>query len=604
MKLLQKSPNNSVMSIITYSLVAILSVSMLAILMSIWQMEHAEHDAQAINKSGSMRMLTYRAALHLEQKNYAALAATIELLDKTWEDSSFKSQIAGRNNQDLYNQFSAVYRYWEGTLKPAFIHAQEIQNGNFSQVELEQQIILIDKLVFKFQQDAESKITSLRMIQLIAMFTTIIIASIIFYLLKNRVEKPLEHLTNSAREIGKGDFDQHVDIENDDELGLLAKTLNQTCQSLADIHGDLENRIKEKTHRLQQQNNILQFLFDTSRKTLESPSNSLDHQFVINRLTEMMDVEHIQLCLFAPEGSLPYQKVLSRDAGPHCEQKACDTCIDEEKPYHYKMESGDTKYGLISVQPKAGESLKPWQEKLAQSTADLLTVGHSLLKQSEQDRRLTLMSERTVIARELHDSLAQSLSYLQIQVTRLQKQLGEDATQKEQSILDELREGLQSAYQSLRELLTTFRLKAVEEGLQASLEETVKELTARTQIDISLNYKLLNIPLNPQEEIHLLQIVREASQNALKHAKCDSLKISLTQMENNDLELIVEDNGVGLPDNPEKINHYGMVIMQERSRQIGGNLTFEAVEPHGTRVHFIFTPQVLQPYEVKAASGE
>ncbi len=589
------------MSVITYSLVAILSVSMLSILMSIWQMEHAEHDAQAINKSGSMRMLTYRAALHLEQRNYAALAATIELLDETWEDSSFKSQIAGRNNVELHDQFNAVYRYWDDTLKPAFIDAQNTNNGDFSQNILEQQIILIDKLVYKFQQDAESKITSLRMIQLIAMFTTIIIASIIFYLLKNRVEKPLEQLTKCAREVGKGDFDQRVEIDNDDELGLLAKTLNQTCQSLADIHGDLENRIKDKTHRLQQQNNILQFLFDTSRKTLESPKDHLDHQFVINRLTEMMGVEHIQLCLFTPEGSLPYQQVLSQDKDFHCEQKGCDSCIDEEKPFHYKMESHGTKYGLISVQPKSGDTLKPWQEKLAQSTADLLTIGHSLLKQSAQDRRLTLMNERTVIARELHDSLAQSLSYLQIQVTRLQKQLGDGATHKEQGILDELREGLQSAYQSLRELLTTFRLKAVEEGLQASLTETVKELKARTQIDISLNYKLLNMPLNPQEEIHLLQIVREASQNALKHAKCDSLKISLTQMENNDLELIVEDDGIGLPDNPEKINHYGMVIMQERSRQIGGNLKFETVEPHGTRVHFIFTPKVLQPYEVKAA---
>lgn len=604
MKFLTKTPNSSVMSYIIYSLVAILSVGMLSIFMSIWQMEHAEHDAQAINKSGSMRMLTYRAALHLEQGNYDALAETIELLDHTWEDSSFKSQIAGRNNEELYSQFNAVHRYWESTLKPAFIQAQTDDSQYFSQDELEQQIVLIDKLVYKFQQDAEEKITSLRTIQLIAMFTTIIIGSIIFYLLKNRVEKPLEQLTDSAREIGNGDFSQHIEICNDDELGLLAKTLNQTCQSLADIHGDLENRIKEKTQRLQRQNNILQFLFDTSRKTLESPHSFIDHQYVINRLTEMMDVEHIQLCLFTPEGDHPYQKVLSSNQPPHCSQADCDTCIDDRsKPYNYKLASNDTKYGLISVAPKAGEKLMPWQEQLAQSTADLLTIGQSLNKQSEQDRRLTLMNERNVIARELHDSLAQALSYLQIQVTRLQKTLDGNKTEKQESIIDELREGLQSAYQSLRELLTTFRLKAVEEGLEASLQETVKELKSRTNINIQLEYKLLNIPLNPQEEVHLLQIIREASQNALKHSKCESLRISITQKENNDLELIVEDDGVGLPNNPEKLNHYGMVIMQERSKHLRGKLSFETVEPHGTRIHFIFTPQILEPYSDKVANA-
>ena len=74
---------------------------------------------------------------------------------------------------------------------------------------------------------------------------------------------------------------------------------------------------------------------------------------------------------------------------------------------------------------------------------------------------LAMVNERTVIARELHDSLAQALSYLKIQVTTLEQ--GDQGDIKNEAIIrdvsQELREGLDSAYRQLRELLTTFRLK-------------------------------------------------------------------------------------------------------------------------------------------------
>ena len=227
------------------------------------------------------------------------------------------------------------------------------------------------------------------------------------------------------------------------------------------------------------------------------------------------------------------------------------------------------------------------------STADQLALSQSLKSEEEQVRRLALMHERTVIARELHDSLAQALSYLKIQVTRLHKGIEKNDRATIDDVSSELREGLNSAYRQLRELLTTFRLKVDGSGLYSALQTTVKQLTEQSNMVVHLDYRLNNIPLVPHEEIHLLQIIREASQNAVNHSQGSEVHISLSQPSGQDVELKITDDGIGLPENAEKVNHYGLAIMQERSRNLGGEIKISRLESGGTEVCFTFTPDYL-----------
>ena len=206
-----------------------------------------------------------------------------------------------------------------------------------------------------------------------------------------------------------------------------------------------------------------------------------------------------------------------------------------------------------------------------------------------------MLSERTVMARELHDSLAQSLSYLKIQVTRLQKSHDMQKYDLQQPIINELSEGLSSAYRHLRELLTTFRLKVDDSGLKGAMEKSVEQLKARTDMDIDFLYQLDNVPLKPTEEIHLLQIMREASQNSINHSKGTILKVHIMQEDDKSISLLVEDNGVGLKENPEKLNHYGLAIIQERSRNLNGELNVISTKDglNGTKVALKFKPAYL-----------
>ncbi|MDZ7871321.1 MAG: ATP-binding protein [Rheinheimera sp.] len=96
---------------------------------------------------------------------------------------------------------------------------------------------------------------------------------------------------------------------------------------------------------------------------------------------------------------------------------------------------------------------------------------------------------------------------------------------------------------------------------------------ARFRVD----YQLMNIPLSPQEEIHLLQIVREASQNAVHHSKGSEVLVGLKQHPDKWIELCVEDNGVGIPDKAEKLKSLRPGHpLRERSRQLHGELRIKA----------------------------
>ena len=596
------------MSYITLSLATIIGITLVSIFISFWVTELADKDAQAINLSGSMRMQTYHIGLALERGETAEARKAIDKLHNTWNHPLFSAQhtYAGeinKKNDALTERFGIAYSHWLNIAKPALL--KDISdNGNAKKLNqlLENQVLLTDNLVTQFQKDAERKIVNLRSFQLLVFLITVLVGSLIFYLLKNRIEKPLSQLTDTAKKIAEGKFQQRVDIEGKDELALLAKTFNQMSLSIANSYAELENRVQARTQELQQNNIALEFLFTTAKKILESNRNNLNFQEIIDELANVLNKDKLELCLFTEQGDKPYIQITpSSGTRKNCSNENCHGCRLVSKSQDPQKLLSETRfpivmegrhYGIIDLHLDKNQQLPHWQKSLVQSVANQFAIALSLTEQKVQEHRFAMLSERTVIARELHDSLAQALSYLQIQVTRLQKSHDKKAFGVQQPIIDELREGLSSAYRQLRELLATFRLKMDEGGLRAALENTVEQLRQRTPMDIELDYRLIDLPLAANEEIHLLQIVREASQNAVHHSRGSKVIIRLEQLANQSVVLTIDDDGIGISNSPEKLNHYGLAIMSERSRHLGGTVDIHLREQGGTQVHFQFMPSI------------
>lgn len=590
----------SVVTIISSSVFTIIAVMMVAIVISFWMVEKTGSDAQAINTSGSMRMQTYRIGLALEQRNAATLEQAIQELDVTWSHFSLSAFIEDEDSEKIHKQFLQTKDNWENHLKPIVYQTMADPDLPFPSKELQLQVDAIDNLVTLFQNHSEEKTYRLRLVLLISMFASSLIGSVIFYILKERLERPLGALTDAAREIGKGNFDQHLDFVRKDELALLAQTLNDTSYSIAEMQSGLESRIDEKTKELRHNNTTLNYLFNIASQINSIHEDELDIDELVGTLSQITGIDHVELCLLTADGEQPYQQVSPPDQ-VHCEARNCSACrtpvktitpIDDLAHHRYPVMHDSEHLGVLVARNTEPE-MEQWKDQLIQSVADQIAIALSIKKQANNMRRMALINERQVIARELHDSLAQALSYLQIQVSRLQKNQDKGNFEKNQAVIDELREGLSSAYQSLRELLTTFRLKISTDGLQSSLLEAVNQLQERTDIKINLDYSVQDIPLSPAEEIHLVQIVREATQNAIKHSQGTRINIGLIQQPDRMINVFIADNGVGLPENPEKLNHYGLAIMRERSRQLTGDLNIHANPEGGTIIEFNFTPSII-----------
>jgi two-component system nitrate/nitrite sensor histidine kinase NarX len=253
-------------------------------------------------------------------------------------------------------------------------------------------------------------------------------------------------------------------------------------------------------------------------------------------------------------------------------------------------------YGVLQLEMPPGKELAQWQTQLLEALSRHIGIAIGTARRTEQTRRLSLLEERAALARELHDSLAQSLAYMKIQVSRLKPLLpaADPASQhgagsEANEVLAELREGLNSAYRQLRELLTTFRLRIEGEGLGAALQDTVNEFTARGGIPIRLDVHLAGCTLTPNEEIHALQIVREALSNVLNHARAQQAEISVHCNGDGSVSAIVTDDGIGVRQ-AAGAHHYGMTIMEERARNLGGQLSVENLPAAGTRVTLHFMP--------------
>ena len=571
--------------------------------------EQADNDAHAINLSGSMRMQVFHIGLAVTHSPENTLEL-IDKLDKTWKAPLFNSyQVTNLSDlkdldpNSLVYTFNSAYRHWLDVVRPYLVTQVNESDGLFDL--LTKQAQLTDTLVNQFQMHAESKIRRLRVFQLIAMLIISISGGLIFYLLKNRMQIPLSRLTEAAKRIRDGSTQQHIPVSGKDELTLLAEAFNQMSQSISETYQQLESRVELRTQELQQNNKILEYSFGIARKVLEDQENKLDYNEMIRDLSRVILIDEVDLCLFTDQGKRPYLQfdALNQEK-PICEKGNCHNCKGDAPfnsinelgfVYKYPVTHLNKQYGVITVRQSAEKSLLLWQQKLVQASADQLAIALSLQKTKEQEHRFAMLSERTVMARELHDSLAQSLSYLKIQVMRLQKSHDLKKYDLQPPIINELREGLTSAYRHLRELLTTFRLQIDDAGLQGALEKSIDQLKARTTMEIDFQYNLHNVPLIPAEEIHLLQILREASQNAVNHSKGKHLSIHLKQLASQKIELSVQDDGVGLTNNPEKLNHYGLAIIKERSSHLRAELkvlsTAEGFK--GTRIELSFEPQYL-----------
>lgn len=260
--------------------------------------------------------------------------------------------------------------------------------------------------------------------------------------------------------------------------------------------------------------------------------------------------------------------------------QACGPC--RERGVHRlvcALSEGQKGALLLDTRRRAGASWRQLMEEAAQAVGVTVRLrSHTLEQQRKQ-----ATSRHGALARELHDSVAQQLGYLSFQAHGLQSQLGEPA--RASASLQDLCAGLSQLQRQVRELITSARLTMDGRSLRQALADSVAEFSRRCIIVFELDNRLADDALNPETELQILQIIREALANAVRHSHARHVRIELRQTQDGDASVSVEDDGIGLSPACGEDNHFGLAIIRERAASIGARLSIEAIRPHGVRVH-------------------
>jgi len=229
----------------------------------------------------------------------------------------------------------------------------------------------------------------------------------------------------------------------------------------------------------------------------------------------------------------------------------------------------------------------------------LFSIGHHLgiavaKHRSDTDaRRLSIMEERNSLASELHDSLAQTLVSLRLQVNLLDESLAMvPIPDKARVDLERLRGGLDEAHRELRSLLASFRAPMDRRGLVPALEKITASFRQDTGLHVLFQNNLRPFEVPAATELQVTRIAQEALANIRKHARAQTVRVLLANKMEGDQVLLIEDDGVGFqPPHSEGQTgeHIGLSIMRERARRMGAELRIESEPEEGTRVELHFS---------------
>ena len=604
---------NSIVFRIGALMTAMTIMALLSMFSSFVISEMASSDAAAINQSGSLRKSSYELLTYayLAKESEELYSNRIDNFENILSSSVVLNNVNKLESGDkVFDLYQSIKDEWHYEIKPLLIKINLQKNSAENDQVLRDSILgemgifveSINELVILYQTDAENKIEMLRIIQIISLFGTLILVFVAMNSVSMHIEKPLGQLTEMAKRVSSGQFNEQVVLDNKDELGVLADSFNSMSEALVDMYEKLEDKVERKTRQLKESNDILEFLIETARNISEGLGGEIDFQPTLDRVAALSGIKDMDLCLSTEKSASPYIHMLveeDKTIRSNCDSHHCNECVGEgcfvstgQDTYSVKfpLVQDGLNYGVLVARVKYEQGLKQWQHDLIQSVADQISMALSLDRRSSQDRRMSLLNERTIIARELHDSLAQSLSYLKIQVMRLQKGYEKGIDEKMfHELIGELREGLGGAYRQLRELLSTFRLQIDGGGLKGAMINAFDQLNTRSDMQVNLNYQIDSVLLSPNEEIHLLQISKEAVQNAIYHSKGTRVDVDVL-VQNGDVLLTIKDDGVGINGDPGKLNHYGLAIMNERGKNLAGDITICRREEGGTQVEVQFTP--------------
>jgi two-component system nitrate/nitrite sensor histidine kinase NarX len=611
---------------LTMVAMAYLAIALAAIgvtLLAAWQLEGG---AAAINQLGSERMRSWQLAsllamqavqpqdqARLSQQAAETMTAFQRTLDELRSGDPARPMFLPHDSR-LQTEFEALAAAWRTQMEPAaraLLRQSDAAALSRYQSLTAQFVQRIDQLVLAVEHDLSDNTALLRSLQLGLISLSVIGSVGLIGLMFLLVMRPVMRLQEGIQAMQRGDFDVRLPVETRDEFGELATGFNEMAGNLSDLYRNLEARVAQKTRTLAEQNSELGLLYEiTSLLSQPMGTEALCRAF-LDRVSASVGAQAASVRLLESEGQ-HLHLVTGRDLAPalaqseRCRQPQGCACGDvaqtqlagvfplKRSDYPcaqagydtiavFPIRAGSRTLGLYNLMFCASRTLDERERNLLETLGRHLGVAIENQRLAARERQAAVYEERNLLAQELHDSIAQSLAFLNLEAQMLQRSLDHGEPAQAAQELSCIREGIQQSCDDVRELLVHFRARPGQAEVADALAISLERFQQHTGIATSFDDDGVGMPLDPEIQVHVLHILQEALSNVRKHAHASHVRASIER--GAQWRFVVEDDGCGFdPAVAPSEQHVGLNIMRERAQRIGARLDLVSAPGRGTRI--------------------
>lgn len=577
-------------------------------------------DATVINLAGRQRMLTQKMTwLALAQPASNELTRAVELFDQTlyalrdggltYDSNDHSVTLPAPPDAELRAQIGEAVRLWT-------IFRVHLQSGDALALQSESPRILaqLDSIVSAFEARAQAKVARLQQTQFIFLLSAIVLLALGYLVTRRRIVQPLMTLNSAAQRIADGTLDVPVPNLGDDELGELGEAFEAMRDEVAASREELETRVTQRTREItsafelsqeivaqRDLDHLLQSVTDRARALTQSQAASLC----------LLDENHAELTLVAQSGNGKFPAGLRqsvqrdlvrrvvRDGETVIMQTACSQCgfLLAHIPGQCvaaPLSAGSESLGALCAVRETGKHFDADETRaltlLANSAAIAIANARLVTAEQKQAAHAATLAERERLAAELHDNLAQTLSFLNLKTDRVKETVTAQVADHVGADLQHMKEAIGVAYQQVRTALVGLRepVPSVDDFAQ-KLSAYLSDFREATSLQVELiaaDSSAFALP--PLMQTQAMHIIRESLTNVRRHAQAQHVVVRVERI-NDHAQFTIEDDGCGF--DPQAVvgdAHLGLAIMRARAERSGGTLKVESAKGVGTKVMAMF----------------
>jgi two-component system nitrate/nitrite sensor histidine kinase NarX len=584
-----------------------------------WSIQTQRTDALVINLAGRQRMLTQKITwLALAQPGTPELQASLQLFEQTLSalrdggTASYEPRMVTlppAPDAELRHELDEASRLWAD-----FRHHLEPLDVQALQAASPGLLAQLDRIVSQYESRAEAKLARVRAIQGLSLLAGLALLAWGYSLTRRRIFTPLLELGAAAQRMAEGQLAEPVPPMGADELGELSRAFETMRGEIASAQENLEGRVAQRTRELMA-------AFEFSQEIVAHLELERLLRSVTERARALMNAKAAALCLLDEAGStlilaagspeeealLNVRQTLQRDPA-HCvvcdgepvvAQAECLQCafLHAHAPGQsavVPLRAAETTLGALCVVREPGNAFDPDETRALTLLSNAAAIAIANARLIEAGRRqagqAAILSERERLAAELHDNLAQTLSFLNLQTDQMKALLATGQVGGSMEALERMKAAIGGAYEQVRAALVGLSepLPGVDDfahKLAASLEEMRQVTDLPITLEIA-DPSALKLPRLVQAQA--IHIVREALANTRKHAQAHSVRVCVDRVDGHS-RFTIEDDGCGFdPQAVQGGHHLGLRLMRARAERSGGSLVVESAPGGGTRVQAWF----------------